>query len=100
MLQVCPNGSRTEGVPTSPDEIAAAVRAAIDVGAEDVHVHPKDAAGADTMAPLHVAETVTAVRTGTPGVHVGVTTGPGRPPTRASAPRSSGPGRSCPTTRR
>ncbi|MCP9971468.1 3-keto-5-aminohexanoate cleavage protein [Actinomadura madurae] len=45
MLQVCPNGSRTEGVPTSPDEIAAAVRAAIDVGAEDVHVHPKDAAG-------------------------------------------------------
>lgn len=75
MLQVCPNGSRTEGVPTSPEEIAAAVRAAIDVGAEDVHLHPKDDTGADTLDPLRVAETVTAVRAGTPAVHVGVTTG-------------------------
>ncbi|TDD66069.1 hypothetical protein E1293_39590 [Actinomadura darangshiensis] len=75
MLQVCPNGSRTEGVPTSPDEIAAAVRAAADVGAEDAHLHPRDDAGADTLDAFHVAETVTAVRAATPSIHVGVTTG-------------------------
>ncbi|SNS14406.1 Uncharacterized conserved protein, DUF849 family [Actinomadura meyerae] len=75
MLQVCPNGPRTEGVPVSAAEVAAAVRAAVDVGAEDVHVHPKDGAGADTLDPLHVAETVTAVRASTPSVKVGVTTG-------------------------
>ncbi len=61
MLQVCPNGPRTEGVPVSAAEVAAAVRAAVDVGADDAHVHPKDDAGADPLDPFHVAETVTAV---------------------------------------
>ncbi len=75
MLQVCPNGPRTEGVPVSAAEVAAAVRAAVDVGADDAHVHPKDDAGADTLDPFHVAETVTAVRAATPAVKVGVTTG-------------------------
>ncbi|MGI5203019.1 3-keto-5-aminohexanoate cleavage protein [Spirillospora sp. CA-108201] len=75
MLQVCPNGSRTEGVPTSPAEIAAAVRAAADVGAQDVHLHPKDDAGADTLDASRVAETITAVRAATPSIPVGVTTG-------------------------
>jgi uncharacterized protein (DUF849 family) len=75
MLQVCPNGIRTEGVPTSPDEIAAEVRAAADVGAEDAHLHPKDDAGADTLDAFHVAETVAAVRAATPSIQVGITTG-------------------------
>lgn len=75
MLQVCPNGSRTEGVPTSPEEIAAAVRAAADVGARDVHLHPKDDTGADTLEAPRVAETLAAVRAATPSIPVGVTTG-------------------------
>lgn len=75
MLQVCPNGRRTEGVPVSPDEIAAAVRAAADVGADDAHLHPRDAAGADTVEPVHVAAAVGAVRAATPSIQVGVTTG-------------------------
>ncbi|MEV0661922.1 3-keto-5-aminohexanoate cleavage protein [Actinomadura luteofluorescens] len=75
MLQVCPNGSRTEGVPTSPEEIAAAVRAAADVGAQDVHLHAKDDAGADTLEAPRVAETLAAVRAATPSIAVGVTTG-------------------------
>jgi uncharacterized protein (DUF849 family) len=75
MLQVCPNGSRTEGVPVSPEEIAFAVRSAADVGAEDAHLHPKDDAGTDTLDAFHVAETVTAVRATTPSIRVGVTTG-------------------------
>ncbi|TYB43576.1 3-keto-5-aminohexanoate cleavage protein [Actinomadura chibensis] len=75
MLQVCPNGRRTEGVPVSPAEIAAAVRAAADVGADDAHLHPRDDAGADTVEPAHVAAAVGAVRASTPGIQVGVTTG-------------------------
>ena len=75
MLQVCPNGPRTEGVPLSPEDVAAAVRAAADVGAEDAHLHPKDGTGADTLDAFHVAETITAVRARTPSIHVGVTTG-------------------------
>lgn len=75
MLQVCPNGRRTEGVPISPEEIAAAVRAAADVGAEDAHLHPKDPEGADSLEASHVAAAVTAVRAATPWIGVGVTTG-------------------------
>ncbi|TDC45708.1 hypothetical protein E1281_29650 [Actinomadura sp. KC345] len=75
MLQVCPNGSRAEGVPVSPEEIASAVRAATDVGAQDAHVHPRDDAGADTLDSFHVAATVAAVRASTPSIGVGVTTG-------------------------
>lgn len=75
MLQVCPNGPRTEGVPVSPDEVAIAVRIAADVGAQDVHLHPKDDAGADTLDASRVAETVAAVRASTPSIQVGVTTG-------------------------
>ncbi|QKG26352.1 3-keto-5-aminohexanoate cleavage protein [Actinomadura verrucosospora] len=75
MLQVCPNGARASGVPVTPDELAAAVRAAVDVGAQDVHLHPRDETGADTMDPRHVAAAVSAVRAAAPGVPVGVTTG-------------------------
>ncbi|MFI0368191.1 3-keto-5-aminohexanoate cleavage protein [Actinomadura sp. 1N219] len=75
MLQVCPNGRRTEGVPVSPEEIAAAVRAAVDVGAQDAHVHPRDDSGAETVDPAHVAAAVAAVRESTPSIQVGVTTG-------------------------
>ncbi|TDB75141.1 hypothetical protein E1264_40205 [Actinomadura sp. KC216] len=75
MLQVCPNGRRTEGVPVSPEEIAAAVRAAVDVGAQDAHVHPRDGSGAETVDPAHVAAAVSAVREAAPSIQVGVTTG-------------------------
>lgn len=75
MLQVCPNGRRTDGVPVTPEEIAAEVRAAVDVGAQDAHLHPRDAAGVDTVDPVHVAAAVDAVRASTPSIQVGVTTG-------------------------
>ncbi|MDL4817963.1 3-keto-5-aminohexanoate cleavage protein [Actinomadura opuntiae] len=75
MLQVCPNGTRAAGVPVTPDELATAVRAAVDVGAQDVHLHPRDDTGADTLDPGHVAAALSAVREAAPGVPVGVTTG-------------------------
>ncbi|MBW8481423.1 3-keto-5-aminohexanoate cleavage protein [Actinomadura parmotrematis] len=79
MLQACPNGARTRAecahLPVTPAELAAAARDAVAAGATDLHVHPKDAGGADSLAPADVAAAVTAVRAAVPGVPVGVTTG-------------------------
>ncbi|MFD8993965.1 3-keto-5-aminohexanoate cleavage protein [Streptomyces abikoensis] len=79
MLQVCLNGPRRReqhpGLPVSPAEFAAAARAAVEAGAEGIHLHPKDRKGADTLDPAIVAEAVTAVRAAAPGIAVGVTTG-------------------------
>ncbi|GAA4088985.1 3-keto-5-aminohexanoate cleavage protein [Nonomuraea soli] len=79
MLQVCLNGARGraehERLPLTPAELAAAAKEAVAAGAEDIHLHPKDDGGADTMEPDHVAAAVTAVRSAVPGIPVGVTTG-------------------------
>ncbi|MBU3067845.1 3-keto-5-aminohexanoate cleavage protein [Nocardia sp. NEAU-G5] len=79
MLQVCLNGARTRNeftsLPVTPDELAAAARDAVRAGVMDIHLHPKDSAGHDTLEPDHVAAAVTAVRATAPGVRVGVTTG-------------------------
>lgn len=79
MLQVCLNGARSRAecshLPVTPDELAAAAREAVAAGAEDIHLHPKDRDGRDTLESAAVAAAVTAVRTAVPGVPVGVTTG-------------------------
>ncbi|MFC4907016.1 3-keto-5-aminohexanoate cleavage protein [Actinomadura gamaensis] len=79
MVQVCLNGARSRAecahLPVSPRELAAAAREAVAAGARDVHVHPKDAGGGDTLEPAAVAAVLTAVREAVPGVTVGVTTG-------------------------
>ncbi|WP_097977785.1 3-keto-5-aminohexanoate cleavage protein [Streptomyces sp. gb14] len=79
MLQVCLNGARSRAecphLPVTPDELAAAAREAVAAGAEDVHLHPKDRDGRDTLEAGAVAAAVTAVRGEVPGVCVGVTTG-------------------------
>ncbi|SDD05074.1 Uncharacterized conserved protein, DUF849 family [Geodermatophilus telluris] len=79
MLHACLNGARRPGahpaLPVTADELAAdavAVRAA---GAGAVHLHPKDAAGADTLDAVALAAALTAVRAAAPGLPVGVTTG-------------------------
>ncbi|MFF2861018.1 3-keto-5-aminohexanoate cleavage protein [Streptomyces rubiginosohelvolus] len=79
MLQVCLNGARSRSecphLPVTPDELAAAAREAVAAGAEDIHLHPKDRDGRDTLESGAVAAAVTAVRAGAPGVCVGITTG-------------------------
>ncbi len=79
MLQVCLNGARRRAecphLPVTPAELAGAAREAVEAGASDVHLHPKDHAGEDTLAPAAVAAAVTAVRAAVPGIPVGVTTG-------------------------
>jgi uncharacterized protein (DUF849 family) len=44
-------------------------------GVEELHIHPKDATGADSLHPAHVAEFVATTRAAVPGIPVGVTTG-------------------------
>ncbi|MEU2856307.1 3-keto-5-aminohexanoate cleavage protein [Streptomyces syringium] len=79
MLQVCLNGSRSRehcpGLPITAAELADAARAAVAAGADDIHLHPKNPDGTDTLDPSVVAETLTAVRATVQGIPVGVTTG-------------------------
>ncbi|MGC1212643.1 MAG: 3-keto-5-aminohexanoate cleavage protein [Micromonospora sp.] len=79
MLKACLNGGRRRdehaAVPVSPAELAAdAVRCAAS-GVAAVHVHPRDAAGAESLDPTAIAEAVTALRAARPGLPVGVSTG-------------------------
>ncbi|MGW9439639.1 3-keto-5-aminohexanoate cleavage protein [Streptomyces sp. NPDC055607] len=79
MLQVCLNGARSRAecsrLPATPDELVVAARDAVAAGAEDVHLHPKDGDGRDTLEAVAVAAAVSAVRDAIPGIPVGVTTG-------------------------
>jgi uncharacterized protein (DUF849 family) len=71
MIQVCPNGPRTSGVPVSPRELAEAVAGAVDAGASDVHLHPENPDGTDSLHPETVAAALDAVRAAVPRVLVG-----------------------------
>ncbi|MFG3581539.1 3-keto-5-aminohexanoate cleavage protein [Micromonospora chersina] len=79
MLKACLNGGRRRAehpaVPVTPDEVAAeAVRCAA-AGVAAVHVHPRDASGAESLDPAVIAAAVTAIRAARPGLPVGVSTG-------------------------
>jgi uncharacterized protein (DUF849 family) len=62
-------------VPQSPDELAADASAAASAGAGAVHLHPRDASGAETLDADAVLAAVAAVRRAVPATPVGVTTG-------------------------
>jgi uncharacterized protein (DUF849 family) len=74
VLQACLNGSRVAGVPLTPAALASAARASVAAGAVDLHLHPKDAPGRDSLKRSIVDVAVRAVRWAVPGVPVGVTT--------------------------
>ena len=78
LVQAALNGGTTRGehpaVPLTPDELAAQARAAAEAGAGALHLHPRDASGAQTLEPEHVLAAVAATRAAT-GLPVGVTTG-------------------------
>jgi uncharacterized protein (DUF849 family) len=78
LIQAALNGGTTRaehsGVPLTPAELAAEAEAAKRAGAGAFHLHPRDAAGEQTLAPEHVLAAVAAVR-GATGLPVGVTTG-------------------------
>ena len=78
LIQAALNGGtmRAEhaAVPLTPDELANEARAAADNGAQALHLHPRDASGAQTLEPDHVLAAVAATRAAT-RLPVGVTTG-------------------------
>lgn len=79
LVQACVNGARpvAQHPSLSADATLAAADAAraVALGAGEIHVHPKDAEGRDSLAPDDVARWVGALREACPGVPIGVTTG-------------------------
>ncbi|MFJ4998677.1 3-keto-5-aminohexanoate cleavage protein [Microbacterium sp. NPDC088619] len=79
LLQACINGARSaaDHPALSADATLAAADAAraVAAGATEIHVHPKDAAGHDSLAADDVERWLRALRAACPDVPIGVTTG-------------------------
>ncbi|GMG81145.1 3-keto-5-aminohexanoate cleavage protein [Paralimibaculum aggregatum] len=79
MLQACLNGGRDPAeaatVPLTPEALARDALAARAAGAACLHIHPRDAGGAETLAAGPVGAALSAVRAAVPGMPVGVGTG-------------------------
>jgi len=84
MLQACLNGNRDEAfhsaVPCTPDELARDAAAVVAEGAQELHVHPRDPDGRESLDPQHAAAALRAIRASVPGIPVGVSTGWWIPP--------------------
>jgi uncharacterized protein (DUF849 family) len=83
-LQACLNGGKTPrdhpAMPLTPEALARDAVACRRAGAESLHIHPRDAAGRETLAAASVAAALTAIRAAAPGVPVGISTGAWIPP--------------------
>ena len=79
MLIAALNGNRSPDehpkVPVTPQQLAAAAREAVEAGADALHVHPRNAAGVESLEDVDVAGALAAVREACPGVAVGVSSG-------------------------
>jgi uncharacterized protein (DUF849 family) len=77
-IKACLNGGRRReehpAVPQTPPELAADAIAVRRAGAFAVHVHPRDAGGAQTMDAVACGAAVAAIRTAVPGLPVGLST--------------------------
>ncbi len=78
-IKVCLNGGRARAdhpaVPLTPAELAMSARAAVEAGAEAIHVHPRADDGTESLLATDVAAAVAAIRRSCPAVPVGVSTG-------------------------
>lgn len=79
LVQACINGARDvaehPGLSADASLAAADAARAVAAGAQEIHVHPKDAEGRDTLHATAVASWLRALRSACPGVPIGVTTG-------------------------
>jgi len=79
MLQACLNGDRNKGfhaaTPLTPSELATDARAVVDAGVQQLHVHPRNASGLESLDPKDTARALEAIRASVPGIPVGVSTG-------------------------
>jgi uncharacterized protein (DUF849 family) len=80
-VKACLNGARRgdehPAVPLTPSQLAADAVAVRNAGAFAVHVHPRDAAGLQTMAPDACDAAVAAIRAAAPGLPIGLSTSAG-----------------------
>jgi uncharacterized protein (DUF849 family) len=80
-VKACLNGARTRAehpaVPQSPAELAADAIAVRQAGAFAVHLHPRDSAGAQTLAARACDAAVAAIRTAVPRLPIGLSTAEG-----------------------
>ena len=76
MLQACLNGGHppATGVATTPGQLAAVASAAVAAGARELHLHPRDAAGHESLRAHDVLPSLAAIREAVPGVPLSVTT--------------------------
>lgn len=78
-LEACLNGKRTTAqhaaVPITAEQLAADAAAAVVAGADAIHVHPRGADGAETLAPAVIGAAIAAIRRACPRIGVGVSTG-------------------------
>lgn len=78
-LKACLNGQRARAehpaVPVTPAELAKEAAASVAAGAEAVHLHARDPAGAESVQAADVGAAVAAVRQACPDTPVGVSTG-------------------------
>lgn len=79
IVQACLNGARAPGyhprLPLSPRAVAEDGAACVTAGAAELHVHPRDRAGVETLAAVVFDETITELRRLCPGTQLGVSTG-------------------------
>jgi len=79
MLQACLNGGRDKrfhaATPLTSHELARDARAVVAAGAQQLHIHPRDAAGLESLHPDNTARALEAVRASVPGIPVGVSSG-------------------------
>jgi uncharacterized protein (DUF849 family) len=78
MLQACLNGARSRrdhpNIPLSPAELALDAERVVAAGVAELHVHPRDADGIETLVADHIAAALMAIRTNVPGTPVGIST--------------------------
>lgn len=77
-VKCCLNGARTRAehpaVPLTAAELARSAAAAVAAGAFALHMHPRDAGGAQTLLATWCGAAVAAVRAAVPGIPVGLST--------------------------
>ncbi len=75
LLQAALNGNRDHpALPRRPEELAKEARAAVNAGAQSLHLHPYDEDGRETLAAEACAAALRAVRAACPGVPISLTT--------------------------
>ena len=80
-LQAALNGDREHpAAPRTPEQFVAEARAAVEAGAESLHLHPYGDDGRETLDPDPCAATLIAVRVACPGIPLSLSTSAGIEP--------------------